>query len=134
MSLMKWFSRALLATVLSALMIVPQDAFAQQHVVSPSDLHSAVMNASQARQAQEAKLEAFFSSSQARQALQSANIDYQVVQNGIHLLNNNDLARLAARADQAQRDFAAGTMSNRDLLWIVIALAVLLIIVVVASR
>ena len=134
MSLMKWFSRALLATVLSALMIVPQDAFAQQHVVSPSDLHSAVMNASQARQAQEAKLEAFFSSSQARQALQSANIDYQVVQNGIHLLSNNELARLAARADQAQRDFAAGTMSNRDLLWIVIALAVLLIIVVVASR
>ena len=134
MFLMKWFSRALLATVLSALMIVPQGAFAQQHVVTSSDLDNAVMNASQARQAQEAKLEAFFSTSQARQALQSANIDYQVVQNGIHLLSNNELARLAARADQAQHDFAAGTMSNRDLLWIVIALAVLLIIIVVASR
>lgn len=134
MSLMKWFSRALLATVLSSLMIVPQDAFAQQHVVTPSDLHSAVMSASQTRQAQEAKLEAFFSTSQAKQALQSAHIDYQVVQNGIHQLSNNELARLSARADQAQRDFAAGTMSNRDLLWIVIGLAVLLIIIVVASR
>jgi hypothetical protein len=134
MNSMKWFSQALLVTVLSSLMIVPQDAFAQQHVVTSSDLRQAVVNASQTRQAQEAQLENFFSSDQARQALRSANIDYKVVQNGIHLLSNDELARLSARADQAQRDFAAGTMTDRDLLWIVIALALLLIIVVVATH
>jgi hypothetical protein len=45
-------------------------------------------------------------------------------------LNDEELARLAARADKADTDFAAGRMSDRDLLWILVGIAALILIIV----
>jgi hypothetical protein len=43
-------------------------------------------------------------------------------------LNDEDLAKLAERSRKAQNDFAAGRISDRDLLWIiVIALAIIVL-------
>ena len=62
--------------------------------------------------------------------MKSASIDPKKVQNAVSSLSDDELANLAQRADKAQADFAAGTLSNRDLIWIILAIAVLLLIIV----
>ena len=42
----------------------------------------------------------------------------------------DELAQLAARSAKAQADFAAGTLSNRDLIWIVVIIAGVILIIV----
>src|SRR5229473_397135 len=47
--------------------------------------------------------------------------------------NDEDLAKLAERSRRAQSDFAAGRISDRDLLWIIL-IAIGIIVLVVALR
>jgi len=47
-------------------------------------------------------------------------------------LSDAELARLAARADKAQRDFAAGALSKEALL--IVAIAVIVVVVIVAVK
>jgi Flp pilus assembly protein TadB len=108
-----------------------QRTWAQDHVVSSSDLRKDVSQAAQTRQAQEAKIEEFLRTPQAKKALAAASIDYKTVQKGVPLLNDREVAELSARADKAQKDFAAGSLTNQELTYIVIALATAVIILVI---
>jgi hypothetical protein len=45
-------------------------------------------------------------------------------------LNDQELTQIASRAEKAQADFAAGTMGERDLLLILVGIAVLILIIV----
>lgn len=119
------------ATALVAAFAVPQNVSAQDHVVSSTELQKDVLSAAQARKDHIASLEKLFSSDQGQQALKSANIDYKIVQNGISSLSDDELARLAARADQAQKDFAAGSLTNEQITYILIALATAVIILII---
>jgi UPF0716 family protein affecting phage T7 exclusion len=50
------------------------------------------------------------------------------VDKAVGQLSDEDLAKLAERSRQAQADFAAGRISDRDLLWIIlIALAIVVL-------
>jgi hypothetical protein len=122
--------RVTIATVLLALFIVPTDALAQSHVVSPADLQKATVAASQARQQNLETVQNFLSTAAADKAMQSAKIDPQQVKTAVSSLNDQELAQLAARADKAQADFAAGNLSERDLLLIILGIAVLVLIIV----
>jgi hypothetical protein len=62
--------------------------------------------------------------------LKSAHIDAQHVQNAVSQLSDQELAQLASRASKAQADFAAGTLSDRDLIIILVAIAALILIIV----
>jgi len=105
---------------------------AQDHVVSPAEIQKDAANASSARQQHIDQLNVFFSTPQARQAMKSAHVDPQQVKGAVQQLDDDDLADLSARAQKAQNEFAAGTLSDRDLLIIVlVALAIVLIIVAV---
>jgi hypothetical protein len=132
---MKPFSYALqflFVMFLSILLAIPQNAFAQNHVVSSSDIQKDVAAASASREKEVAQLESFFSSPQAHRAMRSARVTYQQVDTAVQQLNSDDLARLSARSETAQNDFAAGNISNRDLIIIILGiLAVILIIVAV---
>jgi len=104
----------------------------EKHVVSSQELHKEAMRPAQVRGANEAALRQLFSSEQAQQALKSVNIDYSKVDKAVGQLSDEDLAKLAARSQQAQNNFAggrAGSLSDRDLL-IIIIIAVLLIALV----
>lgn len=116
--------------LLALFMIVPQDVFAQNQVVSPSQLQRDIASASAVREQNIHEVESFLGAPGARQALESRHIDYQQVSNAVPELSNQELARLAKISQDAQQKFAAGTMSNRDLLWILIAVAVIILIVV----
>jgi hypothetical protein len=122
--------RMAIATVLAALFIVPTDALAQSHVVSPADLQKQAVAASQVRQHNVETVQQLLSTPTAEKALESAKIDPQQVKTAVSTLNDQELAQLAARADRAQADFTAGTLSERDLIWIILGIAVLVLIIV----
>ena len=126
------FVRALTSAVLVAAVAAPSTLVAQAsgHVVTPSDLQRATENASHARQQNQETLQKFFSSPEAQKALESARMNPQEVNKAVAGLSDQELAHLAQRAAKAQSDFAAGTMSNHDLLLILVGLAALILIVV----
>ncbi|HEY2647160.1 MAG TPA: hypothetical protein VGI34_09300 [Candidatus Acidoferrales bacterium] len=128
-----WFSRTsqfLLIFILSMAVAFPQSLFAQDHVVSSADLRKDLQEASAAREKDLTQLDHFFSSEQGQKALQAAHVNYQQVQKGVRSLDDTDLARLSSQAEKAQEDFAAGTISNRDLIWILVGIAALILIIV----
>ena len=127
---LKQSARAAVACVLATIFAVPQDALAQSHIVSPADLQKAVLTASQTRQQNLAKVKEFFSSEMAQQALKSAHMDPEQVKTAVSTLDDAELAQLASRADKAQADFAAGRLSDRDLIIILVAIAALILIIV----
>jgi len=131
-SILLRFARSFVGTVLVVVFLVPQNLVAQaaQHVVSPSDLKKAAVDASQARQKNLDTLNNFLSSDKAKEALESANIDPQQVKKAVAGLNDDELAKLAARAQKAQDDFAAGNIDDRDLLIILVCIAALILIIV----
>jgi hypothetical protein len=70
------------------------------------------------------------SSPQAEKVLGVAGIDPVRVKTAVSALNDEELARLAARSEKAQADFAAGRLSDRDLLIILVGIAALILIIV----
>jgi hypothetical protein len=122
--------RVAVATLLVALFIVPTDALAQSHVVSPADLQKEAVAASQVRQHNLDSVQRLLSTPAAEKALKSAKMDTQQVKTAVSTLNDQELAQLAARADKAQADFAAGNLSERDLILIILGIAVLVLIIV----
>ena len=123
--------RFLVFIVIVAL-LVPQ-VVAAQAPVSPSELREAVAAAAATRQKNLDDVRSFFSSEPARAALKSGQVDYQKVEKAVATLSPEELARLALRTNQIQKDFAAGALTNQQLTYIVIALgtAVLVLVLVV---
>ena len=122
--------RVLSAAVLAV--AVPQVVLAQTsfHVVSPLELQKAGQDASNARQQNVQTLNGFLGSAEAQKAMEEAHINPVQVQNAVAGLSDQEVAQLAQRATKAQNEFAAGTMSDHDLLIILIAIAALLLIIV----
>ena len=111
-------------------LIAPQSAVAQDHVVTPSDIQKDVAASSALLQKYRAQLEGFVSSPEAQKALKSAHVDLVEVKTAISRLDANELAQLSARSEQAQKDFAAGRISDRDLIFILIGIVALILIIV----
>ena len=111
----------------------PARAQDQQHVVSLGDLSKDAARPAQTRQANEEAVRTLLSSDQGQRALKSAKLDYEKVDKAVGQLSDEDLARLAERSRQARADFAAGRVSDRDLLWIIV-IALAIVILAVALR
>lgn len=111
----------------------PPTVLAQTHVVSSSELQHASVAATQARQKNIETLNAFFSTPIAQKALRDRHISVEQVKTATMRLGDAELANLAARANKAQSDFAAGAITDHLLVLIVIAIAVILIIVLAAK-
>jgi ribosomal protein L12E/L44/L45/RPP1/RPP2 len=75
-------------------------------------------------------LESFLSSRAAEKALSGVHIDASKVKSAVATLSDEELGQLASKANKAQADFAAGTLSDRDLLLILVAIAALILIIV----
>jgi len=122
--------RVLSACILVTVFAVPPSLLAQAHVVSPADLQKEVLDASRARRRNLESVRQFLSSPKAVQALKSARMDPARVKTAVSTLSDQELAQLASRAEKAQADFAAGTLSDRDLIIILVAIAALILIIV----
>jgi hypothetical protein len=126
------FARAMMITALVTIFAIPQNLVAQSsdHLVSPTELQKAVVDASQKRQQNLDTLNQFFSSEKAQQALESAHQNPEQVKKAVASLSDDELAQLASRANKAQTDFAAGRMDDHDMLIILICIAALVLIIV----
>jgi hypothetical protein len=129
---MKQLSRVATALVLVAVFALPQNLVAEgaTHVVSPSDLQQAAVQASTVRQQNMEQVRQFFASEKADKALRSAHVNPEQVKNAVSTLDDAELAQLASRVQKSQADFAAGTLSDRDLIIILVAIAALILIIV----
>jgi hypothetical protein len=111
-------------------MAFPQGAIAQDHVVPSSQVQKDVQAAGETRKKNLADVNSFLGTNEAKKAMADAHIDYRQVNAAVQSLSEEDLARVAAKAEQAKKDFAAGTLSDRDLILIILAVAVIVLIIV----
>jgi hypothetical protein len=132
LSLVRQSARVVTACVLVTIFAVPPSLLAQAqiHVVSPADLQQAAVAANETRQHNLDTVINFLSSSSAQKALSSAHVDSAKVKAAVSSLSDEELAQLASRADKAEADFAAGRLTDRDLLIILLAVAALVLIIV----
>src|SRR5215831_1192713 len=128
-----WQSVRLLAACF-LLILCSMGILAQTHVVSQADIHKELVNAAQARRQNLQKVKRLFSSDETRKALESAQMSPEKVDAAISTLSDDELARLASRADKLDQDFAAGRLSDRDMLIVILGAAAILLIVVAARR
>jgi hypothetical protein len=119
----------LLCGLLAISVAVPPSLHAQR-VLSPTDIQKELVNATETRAKNREKVTELFSSKAAEKALKDAGMDPGQVKTAVATLNDAELAQLAARSDKIREDFAAGKVSNRDLLFIIVGIAVLILIIV----
>lgn len=129
-SLLRQSLRVITACILVTIFAVPQSLLAQAHLVSPSDLQRQLAAASQSRRDNLEIVQRFLSSPTAEKAMRSLHADARQVTSAISSLSDAELAQMAARANKAQTDFAAGNITDHDLLIILIAVLVLILIIV----
>jgi hypothetical protein len=135
MKLFFWQSaRFISACVLASLFAFPpQTLSAQTHVVSPADLQKQVVSSSKVRQENLKQVNEFFSSPIAQRALNHAHMDPVQVKSALSQLSDEELAKIAAQTDKAQRDFAAGALLDHKLELLVIAIAVIVVIILIVK-
>src|SRR5215813_2659697 len=102
-----------LVVVLIFALLTPQFVAGQAPAVSSSELRQAMTAAAETRQKNLDDVRTFFAGDTARAALKTGKIDYQKIEKGIATLSPEELARLAERTNQVQRDLAAGVMTNQ---------------------
>jgi hypothetical protein len=78
----------------------PQGLTAQNHLVSPSDLQKATISAAQMRHNLE-QVNQFFATPLAQKALKDAHISSALVKTAISSLSDEELAKIAGRAEKA---------------------------------
>jgi hypothetical protein len=120
----------LLVIALLVISLAVPSSLMAQHVVPSTDLQKELVTATERRTQNREKVNQMFSSRDAEKALRSAGVDPGQVRTAVASLSDAELAQLAARSDKLQNDFAAGKVSNRDLLFILVGIAVLILIIV----
>lgn len=124
------FLRSLTVCTLVMSLAGPQTISAQAHIVSQEELQSAIVAATQTRGKNRERVFSFLSTPKAAKTLGAAQLDIKLVKSAVSSLSDEELASLAARAEKAEMDFAAGRISDRDLLWILVGIAALILIIV----
>ena len=128
------FTRAVMTAVFAAAMSAAPvlGAAAPQHLVTPNQLQQSAVNASQARQQNIQELRQFLSLPQAQKAFHQAHVSPEQVKKAVSGLSDQELAQLSQRATKAQRDFAAGAITNEELILIILGIILLIVIIIVA--
>jgi len=120
---------------LSLLLSISSTLAAQTQAITPSQLQEAIKDAAKTREKNRNDVQAFFSSEPARKAMKVGKIDYQRVQTAVATLSPEEIARLAARTNQLQQDFAGGALNSQQTTYAIIALATaVLVLLIVAAH
>jgi hypothetical protein len=126
--------RIFAASVLAIVFAIPTNLMAEtSHLVSPSDLQKEAVSVSLTRQQNIATVQGFLTGARAEKAMRSVHANPSQVRAAVASLSDQELAELANKAANAERDFAAGHLSTVDDL-LIIAAIVLVIVIVVATR
>lgn len=107
----------------------PPQLDAAEHVVSSEELLQHIRSARETREGQVREVRGFFSSKAVEKDLTAVGLDPAKIERLVPLLDDDELARLAQRARDIERDLAAGALSNEHLTYIVIALATAIVVI-----
>jgi uncharacterized membrane-anchored protein YhcB (DUF1043 family) len=124
--------RLLIFPLILALLFT-QVAAAQGPTVTTSELDQAVKAAAENRQKNLDDVRSFFSSQPARAALKTGKIDYKKVDQAVSTLSADELAKLSAKTNQIQKDFAGGALTNEQLTYVIIALASAVLVLILVK-
>jgi hypothetical protein len=118
------FFRKLPAMALAlAFTVFSSSLMAQEHIVSPSDLHNDLRQATAARQTNLADVNHFFASDRVQQVLNTSRMDGEKIQKAIPFLSDQELSNLATKTRGAEKDLAAGELTNAQISLIILAVA-----------
>ncbi|MBI1899301.1 MAG: hypothetical protein HYS04_22610 [Acidobacteria bacterium] len=123
-------ARVLTVGTLVMTLAAPPSFSGQPHVVALAELQADIVRTSQARQRNRDAVAGLLSSPRAEAALRAAHLDLKQVKTAVATLSDEDLARLAARSQKVEADLAAGRLTDRDLILILVGLAALILIIV----
>ena len=121
--------KLVVATVVLSLVICPL-AYSQSPIVTQEELKQALVDSAKTRKENLDQVRNFFSSEAAVKALKSANIDSTRLDKAVSTMNSDELARLAATTRHIESDFAAGSLTNEQITYILIALATAVIVLI----
>jgi len=121
--------KLVVATVVLSLVICPL-AYSQRPIVTQDELKQALVNSAKTRKENLDQVRRFFSSEAAVKALKSANIDSKRLDKAVSTMNSEELAKLAATTRHIESDFAAGSLTNEQITYILIALATAVIVLI----
>jgi hypothetical protein len=131
--------RSIIPAALVVLLSTPAESFAQSassapaeqdHIVSSLALQQQVEGSSADRQKNIDTINGLLATPEAQRAMRDSHFDAEQVRSAVPMLSDQELANLAARASNAQRDFAAGHIGP-SLFTIIIILIIVIIIVAV---
>lgn len=123
--------RPFLSLFLSCMLLTP--AVAGEPVVSPAQLRERLRAKADVRERHLQQVERLFQHEAVRGALQTAKLDAGQVTAAAALMSADELARLAARSAEIERDIAAGAFNNQMLTYIVIALATAVLVLILVD-
>lgn len=133
--LKRLFSHSSLVLALTALLAfaasLPARAESNNHIVSNHALQQQMQTQSATRQKNMETVTKFFSTPLAQRAMKIEHVDPSQVKKAIPTLSNSELANLSSRANQANQQFAAGTLSTNQMLLLIIVLLIVVILVAV---
>ena len=127
----RYFAVSATVTLLTFLVALPSRAATNEHIVSNHALQQQVQTNSSTRQQNIKTVTRFFSTPLARQAMKVEHVSPAQVKNAIPTLSNSELANLSSRANQAEQQFSAGSLSTSQMLLLIIVLLIVVILVAV---
>jgi hypothetical protein len=126
-------SQLLVAPLIAALVFLPVQAPAADHVVSGADVSARLGEAAAARQADLAELNVFLGSPAGQQAARVAGADPAALQARLVHLSDAEARDLANRARTLKGDPAASGMSGAAIAWIIVGgVALVALIIAIA--
>lgn len=120
-----------LITLCTLTVSLPARAEADGHIVSNHALQQQMQSQAATRQQNIQTVTRFFSTPLARHAMKMEHVDPSQVTKAIPTLSNSELANLSSRANQANQQFAAGNLSQNQMLLLIIVLLIVVILVAV---
>ena len=110
-----------------------QSARADDHLVTSADLHKMLLNSANSRQDDIGKIQKFFSSDSTHRVLGENQHVLVKVEKALPYLSDEELKRLAAQTQKIEQDVAAGSLTNQQLTYIIIALATAVIMLIIVA-
>ena len=101
------------------------------HVVPLGEMERRIAGESAQRRANLGKVESFLAMGKVDEALRNAKLDPQAIRAAASLLSDEELAKLAPRAESVKAEIQGGALSNQELTYIVIALVTALVVVII---
>jgi hypothetical protein len=124
------FATLLMAAAVTAGPMLAQSQ-ADKHVVSLGELSKDAAGPAETRRANEAEIRQLFATVDGQKALKTANVDYAKIDRAVSSMSDEDVARISERARAIDHDFAAGNLTDHDLLVILIVVLIVVILIVV---